>query len=149
MIARASPSAASRRFVAALAAVSTGAGRLAAAEPAKPAAAAVPALPPGVSVVAEDLLVPEGPIAMAGGSIVRVEMRAKTLSRIDRAGKRSVIATFQPDGRYVHVPTPDPVTTNLCFGGTDLRDVWITGSASGRPYRMRWPGPGHKTAHLA
>ena len=59
------------------------------------------------------------------------------------------ITTFQPDGRYVHVPMPDPVTTNLCFGGADLRDVWITGSSSGRLYRMRWPRPGLKMAHLA
>ena len=33
------------------------------------------------------------------------------------------ITTFQPDGRYVHVPMPDPVTTNLRFGGADLRDA--------------------------
>ena len=59
------------------------------------------------------------------------------------------ITTFQPDGRYVHVPMPDPVTTNLCFGGADLRDVWITGSSSGRLYRARWPRPGLKMAYLA
>jgi len=59
------------------------------------------------------------------------------------------ITTFQPDGRYGHVPMPDPVTTTLCFGGADLRDVRITGSSSGRLYRMRWPRPGLKMAHPA
>ncbi len=59
------------------------------------------------------------------------------------------ITTFRPDGRYEHIALPDPVTTNLCFGGTDRRDVWITGSSSGRLYRTRWPRPGLALAHSA
>jgi gluconolactonase len=59
------------------------------------------------------------------------------------------ITVFEPDGRYEHVPMPDPVTTNLCFGGADMRDVWITGSSSGTLYRRRWPRPGLKLAYGA
>ena len=59
------------------------------------------------------------------------------------------ITTFQPDGRYAHVPLPDPVTTNLCFGGADLRDVWVTASSTGKLYKLRWPRPGLKPAHTA
>lgn len=73
------------------------------------------------------------------------------------AGGRICVATlfnggitiFEPDGRYEHVPMPDPVTTNLCFGGADMRDVWITGSSSGSLYRRRWPRPGLKLAYGA
>jgi len=59
------------------------------------------------------------------------------------------VTTFQPDGRYVHRTLPDAVTTNLVFGGADLRDVWITGSSSGILYKTRWPKPGLKLAHYA
>jgi gluconolactonase len=59
------------------------------------------------------------------------------------------ITVFEPDGRYQHLPMPDPVTTNLCFGGADMRDVWITGSSTGTLYRRRWPRPGLKLAYAA
>ena len=59
------------------------------------------------------------------------------------------ITTFELDGSYRHEPTPDPVTTNLVFGGADMRDVWITGSSSGTLYRRRWPRPGLKLAYYA
>ena len=40
----------------------------------------------------------------------------------------------------------DPLTSNLCFGGPDMRDVWITASATGKIYHGRWPRPGLKLA---
>ena len=40
----------------------------------------------------------------------------------------------------------DPFTSNLCFGGPDMRDVWITASATGKIYHGRWPRPGLKLA---
>jgi gluconolactonase len=52
------------------------------------------------------------------------------------------ISVFQPTGEYEHFPTPDVVTTNLCFGGADMRDAWITCSSTGKLYRCRWPRPG-------
>jgi gluconolactonase len=52
------------------------------------------------------------------------------------------ITIFDPDGSTEHVPVPDPVTTNICFGGADLRDAWITAGATGRLYKARWPRPG-------
>jgi len=54
----------------------------------------------------------------------------------------SGITIFDPDGTTEHVACPDPVTTNICFGGADMRDAWITGSAAGRLYKTRWPRPG-------
>jgi gluconolactonase len=59
------------------------------------------------------------------------------------------ITVFDPDGSYQHLPVPDPVTTNICFGGKDLRDAWITASSTGRLYRCRWPAPGLRLAYNA
>jgi gluconolactonase len=52
------------------------------------------------------------------------------------------ISVFEPDGSYQHIPFPDPVTTNICFGGADMQDAWVTCSSTGRLYRCRWPRPG-------
>ena len=53
------------------------------------------------------------------------------------------------DGAVEHVPVPDVMVANICFGGADMRDAWITASATGRLYRTRWPRPGLKLAHTA
>ena len=37
---------------------------------------------------------------------------------------------------------PDMYTTNICFGGPDLRTAFITLSATGRLVSMEWPRPG-------
>jgi gluconolactonase len=53
------------------------------------------------------------------------------------------ITVISPDGASVeHVPMPDPLTTNLCFGGPDLRTAYITLSGTGRLVTMQWPRPG-------
>ncbi len=54
------------------------------------------------------------------------------------------ITVFDPNGETEHVPIPDLAVTNLCFGGGDMRDVWVTGSSLGRLYKCRWPRPGLK-----
>lgn len=53
------------------------------------------------------------------------------------------ITIFHPtDGSTEHVAIPDMFTTNLCFGGADMQDVWITASSTGKLYQARWPRPG-------
>ncbi len=53
------------------------------------------------------------------------------------------ITVISPDGLSIeHVPTPDPLTTNICFGGPDLRTAFITLSGTGRLVAMEWPRPG-------
>ena len=44
---------------------------------------------------------------------------------------------------------PDPLTTNICFGGADMRDAWITLGSSGRLIKVRWDRPGLKLAYYA
>lgn len=53
------------------------------------------------------------------------------------------ITVISPDGETVeHVPTDDPLTTNICFGGDDLRTAYITCSGTGRLLATEWPRPG-------
>ena len=59
------------------------------------------------------------------------------------------ITAFDPKGGIEHYAVPDPVTTNICFGGKDMRDAWITASATGRLYKARWPRAGLKLAFNA
>ena len=46
------------------------------------------------------------------------------------------------DGATEHIPMPDPMTTNICFGGPQLRTAYITLSSTGWLVSMRWPRPG-------
>ena len=52
------------------------------------------------------------------------------------------ITIFAPDGSFEHVAFPDPMTTNICFGGADMRDAYITLSGTGKLVKARWPRPG-------
>jgi gluconolactonase len=54
------------------------------------------------------------------------------------------VTAFDPDGSTEHFPIPDLITTNICFGGADMRDAWITASSTGKLYKTRWPRPGLK-----
>ncbi len=61
------------------------------------------------------------------------------------------ISIVSPDGALVsHVPLPDRMTTNLCFGGTDRRTAYVTLSGSGKLIAIDdWPVPGLALAHEA
>lgn len=53
------------------------------------------------------------------------------------------ITVIAPDGRLVEfVPLLDRYTTNICFGGPDLRTAYVTLSLSGRLIALPWPRPG-------
>lgn len=54
------------------------------------------------------------------------------------------ITVFSPDGDFEHVPVPDGSTTNIAFGGPEMRTAWITGSHTGRLFKCEWPRPGLK-----
>jgi gluconolactonase len=59
------------------------------------------------------------------------------------------ITAFDPDGSTEHFAFPDLVTTNICFGGADMQDAWITCSSTGKLYKCRWPRPGLKLNYNA
>jgi gluconolactonase len=51
------------------------------------------------------------------------------------------ISVVSPEGELVeHVATGEMVTTNICFGGPDMMDAYIT--AGGKLLKTRWPRPG-------
>lgn len=54
------------------------------------------------------------------------------------------ITDFAPDGTTSHVASGDPLTTNICFGGSDMTDAYITGSLNGTLLKTTWHRPGHK-----
>lgn len=54
------------------------------------------------------------------------------------------ITVVEADGAATHLPFPDIMTTNICFGGEDMRSAWVTGSSTGRLFKTRWPRPGHR-----
>ena len=53
------------------------------------------------------------------------------------------ITVISPDGRDLeHYPMPDPITTNICFGGPHMRTAFITLSWTGRLVAVDWPVAG-------
>lgn len=53
------------------------------------------------------------------------------------------ITVISPDGSSVqHAALPDPLTTNICFGGPELRTAYVTLSATGKLVSFEWPRPG-------
>jgi gluconolactonase len=55
------------------------------------------------------------------------------------------ITVISPDGKHVeHTPMPDPMTTNICFGGPDMKTAFITLSWTGKLVAVDWPSAGLK-----
>ena len=53
------------------------------------------------------------------------------------------VTIHSPDGKSAKlVPMPDLLTTNICFGGEDLRTAYITLSSTGRLVSMPWETAG-------
>ena len=53
------------------------------------------------------------------------------------------ISVIAPDGKLVEqIPTGDVATTNICFGGPELKTAYITLSGKGQLVAMNWPRPG-------
>jgi gluconolactonase len=54
------------------------------------------------------------------------------------------VTAFDPNGETEHFAFPDLITTNICFGGADMMDAWVTCSSTGKLFKCRWPRPGLK-----
>jgi gluconolactonase len=53
------------------------------------------------------------------------------------------ITCISPDGKQVeHIAMPDKFTTNLAFGGADLRTAYVCLSTLGKLVAVPWPRPG-------
>ena len=61
---------------------------------------------------------------------------------------RGAISVIAPDGRLLRqVPTGDPMTTNICFGGPGRRTAFVTLSGRGELVAMDWPEAGLALAY--
>ena len=94
---------------------------------------------------------PELPLSNGGSLVVGLPgMQLFDSLAVDGEGNVCVatlvnggITVASPDGaRIEHVAMPDMMTTNICFGGPDLRTAFITLSATGRLVACGWPRPG-------
>ena len=53
------------------------------------------------------------------------------------------ITSISADGKRIeHLPLPDPQTTNICFGGDNLKTAYITLAGHGKLIGIDWPRPG-------
>ena len=59
------------------------------------------------------------------------------------------VTTVYPDDRDPKfVPMPDRLTTNVCFGGEDLKTAYVTLSSTGQLVSMPWDTPGAPLNYL-
>jgi len=53
------------------------------------------------------------------------------------------ITTFWPGTKRVkHTPLPDPLITNICWGGKNMKTAYITASGTGKLLAVEWPKAG-------
>jgi gluconolactonase len=57
------------------------------------------------------------------------------------------VTSIAPDGSYEQYPFADPLVTNICFGGADMKTAYVTLSGTGKLVEMPWPRPGLKLNH--
>ena len=97
-------------------------------------------------LVNPSLMLPGGGVCIAG----LAGFQLLDSLAVDSAGNVCVatlanggITVIAPDGSSIeHIPTFDPITTNICFGGPDLRTAYITCSGTGRLVALEWPRAG-------
>lgn len=57
------------------------------------------------------------------------------------------ISIISPSGQLLRqIMTGDPMTTNICFGGADMKTAYVTLSGTGKLMTMSWPDPGLRLA---
>jgi len=80
-------------------------------------------------------------VAATRGSFDSLAVEAD--GRVVVAAIRDGLCVVDPEsGSYEYVALPDAITTNVCFGGPDVRTAYATLSRSGRLVSLPWPRPG-------
>jgi gluconolactonase len=54
------------------------------------------------------------------------------------------VTTITPAGKATQIAVPDRAVTNICFGGADMKDAFITASGEGKLLKTRWLEAGLK-----
>jgi gluconolactonase len=81
----------------------------------------------------------------AGRDLVALDSLAVTQSGkicVGTVFKGGITIVDPMTGTTEHVPFPDPITTNICFGGEDMCSAFVTQSKAGALIKTRWPEPG-------
>ncbi len=65
-----------------------------------------------------------------------------TIAQAVVVGAEGIARVNSADGSVQWVNLPDYLTTNVAFGGADMRDGFATLSSSSRIAKVRWPAPG-------
>ena len=63
------------------------------------------------------------------------------------AGAITVVSPAGDVVDVVDVADDDPIPTNICFGGPDMRTAFITSAGRGRLYQTEWSRPGLRLHH--
>lgn len=63
-------------------------------------------------------------------------------------GEHGAISTVTPEGAVSSVAMEDHLTTNIAFGGADMRDAYITWSLRGELVKMRWAEAGMRLVYM-
>lgn len=88
-----------------------------------------------------------GAIVYGAGGFVRFDgVKAEADGRLSIATlQNGGITTVSPyDGFAEFISLPDRHTTNMSFGGEDMRTLFVTLSSTGRLVKLNWPRTGHK-----
>ncbi len=97
-----------------------------------------------------------GSARLVGGAVrparaTSCSTRSPSTARAGCAWRRSSTAgsprSRPTAARSSSMPPDDVLTTNICFGGDDLRTAYVTCSSSGRLVSFPWPRPGLRLAH--
>lgn len=82
-----------------------------------------------------------GPLNVGGCDSLCVDAQGNVIVATLGIGGVTVVS---PEGEIVaHVPVHDPMTTNACFGGPELRTLFVTAGSTGRLVAFdAWPVPG-------
>ena len=100
---------------------------------------------PGHVKCAQGLFTPGGVIVGRAGPGMFLDSMAVDAAGTICVGTLNVggILSFSKDGQSCrHLPLPDQLVTNICFGGPDRRTAYVTLSESGRLVALDWPEPG-------
>lgn len=87
-------------------------------------------------VIASDLQFPEGPVVMPDGSVLLVEIRRQTLTRIYRGGRKEIVAKIPggPNGAAIGPDGKCYICNNGGFGWVPTRGMLLPGAPSASEY---------------
>ena len=79
---------------------------------------------------------------MIARPIARLGRKPISRSTSAESSPRRITILDPNGGAPEHVALPDALTTNICFGGEDLKTAFVTLSSTGQLVSLPWENPG-------